>query len=336
MLIGEAGEGDEEPGQEWRIDVAEGAGGVEVGAKIEGAGTGEELGEIAEFARVDGLDGGVGGPDGDAQEDGGADEGEGASWAEGEGQGNDYNGSKHAKVNRDGGGRYTADVRRSQICPRCGCELARVRGVWNDDVGRHVVKCPGSRTGGGCACDVVVVRGVPLRKQILELIRPVMAVVLLVASVVVWTGGAAVCASGALLMCLELFSVMQYGGTVSSWSSVVMLAILSAAGAGVAGAWTGMVLKEGVTWRRWAVFVVLTCVAMLWALLTTTAIGDLVSGRGLSAVRGFVWGAVAVMSGFWWLGGGCGMLVRWVAGSSRGALWRRRLAGARQMRPIRA
>lgn len=212
-----------------------------------------------------------------------------------------------------------------------------MRGVWSDVVCRYVVQCPGSRTalGDGESCDYVVARGVPFRKQIRGVVRPVIALVLLGASVVVWVGGASVCASGTLLMCLELFSLMQYGGTVSSWSSVAVLAILSGAGAGVVGAWTGIVLKDGVTWRRWAVFIALTCVAMLWALFTTTAIGDLVSGRGLSAVRGFVLGAALVMSGFWWPGGSCGMLVRWVAGSLREMLWRRALSRGRELRPSR-
>lgn len=66
-MIGEAREGDEQPGEERWIDVAEGSGGIEVRAHVQSAGAGEEFGEVAEFVVVDGSSGGVTTPQCDAK-----------------------------------------------------------------------------------------------------------------------------------------------------------------------------------------------------------------------------------------------------------------------------
>lgn len=228
---------------------------------------------------------------------------------------------------------YTEIVRTSLICPECGKELARERSVWCASVGRHVVACTGRV--GEEACQVVIAKGEPWRRQIRRVTGSIKAVIVLIATVILWMGGCAACAIGALLTCIEMHSVARYGAGLSAWASVIVMMTISASGAAAVGGWSRVLRSDGATWRRWVVFIGLTWMWMGLALLMTTAAGDLVSGRSLSAVRWVIWLAVVGLALFWWVGAALGAGARWAASLLLAMMWQRKMQRSRHMRPSR-
>lgn len=209
-----------------------------------------------------------------------------------------------------------------------------MRGEWCDVVGQQVVRCVGRV--GGAACEYVVARGVPRRKQVRQVTRPVLAVALLIATVLVWVGGVAACATGAFFGSIELYSTLRHGGGLSAWTAPLVLFAIGGCGAAVVGAWMRIVREDGAHWKRWVLFVLLALAWMGSELALAKGVGDMVSGRNLSGALPWLWVPVPVLALMWWAGALVGALLRWIVAWGRSVMWKRGLQRARHMRPQRA